>query len=90
MFPIREAEFKINSKVFSNPVLLQKNAVGDWVYRCQKIVEEYHNGTIKVLNSEIGKGTTMQVSFKKNSLTQRNSQPVFREHRFLTILDLLK
>jgi hypothetical protein len=31
------------------------------------------------------------VSFKKSSLTQRNSQPSnFREHRFLTILDLLK
>jgi len=31
-----------------------------------RIVEEYHKGKIKVLNSEIGKGTTMQVSFKKN------------------------
>jgi hypothetical protein len=36
-----------------NLVLLQKNAVGDWVVK--RIVEEYHNGTIKVLNSEIGK-----------------------------------
>ncbi|WP_291122877.1 sensor histidine kinase [Flavobacterium sp. UBA6046] len=34
----------------------------------KRIVEEYHKGTIKVLNSEIGKGTTMQVSFKKSKL----------------------
>ena len=31
----------------------------------KRIVEEYHKGKIKVLNSEIGKGTTMQVSFKR-------------------------
>jgi len=31
----------------------------------KRIVEEYHKGKIKVLHSEIGKGTTMQVSFKK-------------------------
>ena len=30
----------------------------------KRIVEEYHKGTVKVLNSEIGKGTTIQVSFK--------------------------
>jgi hypothetical protein len=28
-------------------------------------VEEYHKGKIKVLSSDIGKGTTMQVSLKK-------------------------
>jgi two-component system, sporulation sensor kinase D len=32
----------------------------------KRIVEEYHKGTIKVLNSEIGKGTTMQINLKKN------------------------
>ncbi len=31
----------------------------------RRIVEEYHKGKIKVLNSEIGKGTTMQASFKR-------------------------
>lgn len=31
----------------------------------KRIVEEYHKGKIKVLNSEINKGTTMQISFKK-------------------------
>lgn len=31
----------------------------------KRIVEEYHNGRIKVAQSEIGKGTTMQITFKK-------------------------
>ncbi len=31
----------------------------------KRIVEEYHKGRIKVLKSEIGKGTTIQISFKK-------------------------
>jgi two-component system, sporulation sensor kinase D len=31
----------------------------------KRIVEEYHKGEIKVLSSDIGKGTTMQVSLKK-------------------------
>lgn len=31
----------------------------------KRIVEEYHNGDIRVLHSEIGKGTTMQVSLRK-------------------------
>ena len=30
----------------------------------KRIVEEYHNGKIKVLTSEVGKGTCIQVSFK--------------------------
>ena len=33
----------------------------------KRIVEEYHKGRIKVLKSEIGKGTTIQISFKKLS-----------------------
>ncbi len=31
----------------------------------KRIVEEYHRGRIKVSKSEIGKGTTIQISFKK-------------------------
>jgi hypothetical protein len=50
-------------KIFLNLVLLQKNAVGDWVVK--RIVEEYHNGTIKVLNSEIGKEQQCRLVLKK-------------------------
>ena len=31
----------------------------------KRIVEEYHNGKIKVAQSEIGKGTTMQIIYRK-------------------------
>ncbi|MBO6605618.1 HAMP domain-containing sensor histidine kinase [Psychroserpens sp.] len=30
----------------------------------KRIIEDYHNGRIKVLSSELGKGTTMQISLK--------------------------
>ena len=33
----------------------------------KRIVQEYHKGKIRVVSSEIGKGTTMQISFKKES-----------------------
>ncbi len=33
----------------------------------KRIIEDYHKGKIKVLTSEIGKGTTMQISIKKLS-----------------------
>jgi signal transduction histidine kinase len=31
----------------------------------KRIVEQYHNGKIKVLSSEIDKGTTIQIALKK-------------------------
>lgn len=33
----------------------------------KRIVQEYHKGKIRVVHSEIGKGTTMQMSFKKEN-----------------------
>lgn len=32
----------------------------------RRIIEDYHNGKIKVLQSEIGKGSTMQISIKRS------------------------
>ncbi|MDQ5928578.1 MAG: two-component system, sporulation sensor kinase, partial [Bacteroidota bacterium] len=32
----------------------------------KRIVEEYHKGRIKVLKSDIGLGTTIQISFRIN------------------------
>jgi signal transduction histidine kinase len=31
----------------------------------KRIVEQYHGGKIKVLYSEVGKGTTFQIALKK-------------------------
>ena len=30
----------------------------------KRIIEEFHQGKIKVLHSEVGKGTTIQISLK--------------------------
>ncbi|GAA6764245.1 hypothetical protein AAFH68_01740 [Flavobacterium sp. CGRL1] len=59
---------KTNSKLFLNPVLLQKKrGWGLGLSLTKRIVEEYHNGKIKVLNSEIGKGTTFQITYETTS-----------------------
>jgi signal transduction histidine kinase len=57
LFPIREAEFKkINLKnIFEPGFTTKKRGWGLGLSLSKRIVEEYHNGTIKVLNSEIGK-----------------------------------
>jgi signal transduction histidine kinase len=50
--------------VFEPGFTTKKRGWGLGLSLTKRIVEEYHKGTIKVLHSEIGKGTTMQVSFK--------------------------
>lgn len=51
--------------VFEPGFTTKKRGWGLGLSLTKRIVEEYHKGTIKVLTSEIGVGTTMQVSFKK-------------------------
>ena len=51
--------------VFEPGFTTKKRGWGLGLSLTKRIVEEYHKGKIKVLNSEIEKGTTMQVSFKK-------------------------
>lgn len=54
--------------VFEPGFTTKKRGWGLGLSLTKRIVEEYHKGTIKVLNSEMGKGTTMQVIFKKAPL----------------------
>ena len=51
--------------VFEPGFTTKKRGWGLGLSLTKRIVEEYHKGKIKVLHSEVGKGTTMQVSFKK-------------------------
>lgn len=51
--------------VFEPGFTTKKRGWGLGLSLTKRIVEEYHKGKIKVLQSEVGKGTTMQVSFKK-------------------------
>lgn len=59
---IPKAQFR---KVFEPGFTTKKRGWGLGLSLTRRIVEEYHKGKIKVLQSEIGKGTTMQASFKK-------------------------
>lgn len=51
-------------KVFEPGFTTKKRGWGLGLSLTRRIVEEYHNGRIKVLQSEIGKGTIIQVSWK--------------------------
>lgn len=53
--------------IFEPGFTTKKRGWGLGLSLTRRIVEEYHKGNIKVLHSEIGKGTTMQVSFNKVS-----------------------
>lgn len=52
-------------RVFEPGFTTKKRGWGLGLSLTKRIVEEYHKGKIKVSHSEIGKGTTMQVLFKK-------------------------
>jgi signal transduction histidine kinase len=59
---IPKKEFR---RVFEPGFTTKKRGWGLGLSLTKRIVEEYHNGKIKVLYSEIGKGTTMQILYKK-------------------------
>nr|WP_321232511.1 HAMP domain-containing sensor histidine kinase [uncultured Psychroserpens sp.] len=52
------------SSVFQPGYTTKKRGWGLGLSLAKRIIEDYHNGKIKVLHSEIGKGTTMQISLK--------------------------
>ena len=51
-------------KIFEPGFTSKKRGWGLGLSLARRIVEDYHNGKIKVLQSEINKGTTMQISLK--------------------------
>ncbi len=52
-------------RIFETGFTTKKRGWGLGLSLTKRIVEEYHKGTIKVLHSEIGNGSTMQITFKK-------------------------
>lgn len=52
------------SKVFEPGFTTKKRGWGLGLSLTKRIVEDYHKGKIKVLSSEIGKGTNMQISLE--------------------------
>jgi len=59
------AKSQFNS-IFDTGYTTKKRGWGLGLSLAKRIIEEYHNGDIKVLNSQIGKGTTMQITLKKD------------------------
>ena len=53
--------------VFEPGYTSKKRGWGLGLSLTKRIVQDYHKGKIRVVNSEIGKGTTMQISFQKES-----------------------
>ena len=52
------------NKIFEPGFTTKKRGWGLGLSLAKRIIADYHNGRIKVLNSEIGKGTTIQISLK--------------------------
>ncbi|WP_460220675.1 sensor histidine kinase [Psychroserpens sp. MEBiC05023] len=52
------------NSVFQPGFTTKKRGWGLGLSLAKRIIEDYHDGKIKVLHSEIGKGTTMQISLK--------------------------
>lgn len=53
-------------KIFEPGFTTKKRGWGLGLSLTKRIVEDYHKGRIKVVYSEIGKGTTIQISLKKS------------------------
>lgn len=56
-----------HKKIFEPGFTTKKRGWGLGLSLTKRIVESYHKGKIKVLHSEINKGTTIQVSFRKKT-----------------------
>ncbi|EDP71109.1 sensor histidine kinase [Flavobacteriales bacterium ALC-1] len=53
------------TKIFEPGFTTKKRGWGLGLSLAKRIIEDYHDGKIKVLNSEIGKGTTIQIMLKQ-------------------------
>ncbi len=53
------------TKIFEPGYTTKKRGWGLGLSLAKRIVEDYHNGKIKVLTSELGKGTTIQIILKQ-------------------------
>lgn len=58
---------KFFNKIFEPGYTTKKRGWGLGLSLTKRIIEDFHNGKIKVARSEIGKGTTIQINLKKAS-----------------------
>ncbi|MCB4799796.1 sensor histidine kinase [Neotamlana laminarinivorans] len=55
------------NKIFEPGFTTKKRGWGLGLSLTRRIIEDFHNGKIKVLHSEIGKGTTIQIQLKRKN-----------------------
>ncbi len=55
---------QVFTKIFEPGYTTKKRGWGLGLSLAKRIIEDYHNGKIKVVESEIGKGTTIQITLK--------------------------
>jgi len=53
------------NKIFEPGYTTKKRGWGLGLSLTKRIIEDFHDGKIKVLHSEIGKGTTFQITLKR-------------------------
>ncbi len=58
----------LQQKIFSPGYTTKNRGWGLGLSLAKRIVEDYHNGKIGVLQSEIGKGTTLKITLKKQNI----------------------
>ena len=56
---------KLFTRVFETGYTSKKRGWGLGLSLSKRIIEEYHNGKIRVLRSEAGEGTTLRISLKR-------------------------
>src|SRR5690606_35842727 len=56
---------KLFKKIFDPGFTTKKRGWGLGLSLTKRIIEDFHDGKIKVLQSEIGKGTTIQIALKR-------------------------
>jgi signal transduction histidine kinase len=61
-------EHKNINNVFRPGFTTKKRGWGLGLSLAKRIIEEYHNGKIFVLNSELGKGTTFRIELRRSQL----------------------
>ena len=66
-FLILEKAFQkhLFKKIFDPGFTSKKRGWGLGLSLAKRIIEDYHNGRIKVVSSEIDKGTSIQISLKQ-------------------------
>ncbi len=62
--------------IFKPGVTSKKRGWGLGLSLAKRIVEQYHNGYIKVLKSELGKGTTFEIKLRRSS-SRISSKPFY-------------